>query len=305
MALFRIAMAQINTTVGDLEGNVRKIKWYIRRSRDLGVDIVTFPELAITGYPPEDLLLKPDFISANLKAIQDVASECKGITVVVGFADRNEDLYNAAALIHDGRIAGVYHKIFLPNYSVFDENRYFQAGEELLIFSLKGRKVAVSICEDIWYPQGPTRDQALVGNAELILNISASPYHAGKGHARERMIATRASDNLVFVAFDNLVGGQDELVFDGNSVLFNQSGELIARGKQFEEELIVADLNLSDVFKARLHDPRRRKYIPVLRKSEYRMNLIHLEDLPSKGKPEISTPIHEPYERVEEIYKAL
>lgn len=305
MALFRIAMAQINTTVGDLEGNVRKIKWYIRRSRDLGVDIVTFPELAITGYPPEDLLLKPDFISANLKAIQDVASECKGITVVVGFADRNEDLYNAAALIHDGRIAGVYHKIFLPNYSVFDENRYFQAGEELLIFSLKGRKVAVSICEDIWYPQGPTRDQALVGNAELILNISASPYHAGKGHARERMIATRASDNLVFVAFDNLVGGQDELVFDGNSVLFNQSGELIARGKQFEEELIVADLNLSDVFKARLHDPRRRKYIPVLRKSEYRMNLIHLEDLPPKGKPEISTPIHEPYERVEEIYKAL
>ena len=305
MALFRIAMAQINTTVGDLEGNVRKIKWYIRRSRDLGVDIVTFPELAITGYPPEDLLLKPDFISANLKAIQDVASECKGITVVVGFADRNEDLYNAAALIHDGRIAGVYHKIFLPNYSVFDENRYFQAGEELLIFSLKGRKVAVSICEDIWYPQGPTRDQALVGNAELILNISASPYHAGKEHARERMIATRASDNLVFVAFDNLVGGQDELVFDGNSVLFNQSGELIARGKQFEEELIVADLNLSDVFKARLHDPRRRKYIPVLRKSEYRMNLIHLEDLPPKGKPEISTPIHEPYERVEEIYKAL
>ena len=305
MARFRIAMAQINTTVGDLEGNVRKIKEYVRKSRELGVDIVTFPELAITGYPPEDLLLKPDFISANLKALQDVASACRGITSVVGFVDRNEDIYNAAALIHDGRVAGIYHKIFLPNYSVFDENRYFQAGDELLIFSLNGRRVAISICEDIWYPQGPTRDQTLVGNAELILSISASPYHAGKGHARERMIATRANDNLVFVAFNNLVGGQDELIFDGNSVVFNQSGDLVARGKQFEEELIVADLNLSDVFKARLHDPMRRKYIPVLRKSEYQMNFIELDDLPLKEKPEISTPVHEPYERIEEIYKAL
>ncbi len=305
MARFRIAMAQINTTVGDLEGNVRKIKEYVRKSRELGVDIVTFPELAITGYPPEDLLLKPDFISANLKALQDVASACREITSVVGFVDRNEDIYNAAALIHDGRVAGIYHKIFLPNYSVFDENRYFQAGDELLIFSLNGRRVAISICEDIWYPQGPTRDQTLVGNAELILSISASPYHAGKGHARERMIATRANDNLVFVAFNNLVGGQDELIFDGNSVVFNQSGDLVARGKQFEEELIVADLNLSDVFKARLHDPRRRKYIPVLRKSEYQMNFIELDDLPFKEKPEISTPVHEPYERIEEIYKAL
>ncbi|MCD6506099.1 NAD+ synthase [Candidatus Poribacteria bacterium] len=305
MARFRIAMAQINTTVGDLEGNVRKIKEYVRKSRELGVDIVTFPELAITGYPPEDLLLKPDFISANLKALQDVASACREITSVVGFVDRNEDIYNAAALIHDGRVAGIYHKIFLPNYSVFDEDRYFQAGDELLIFSLNGRRVAISICEDIWYPQGPTRDQTLVGNAELILSISASPYHAGKGHARERMIATRANDNLVFVAFNNLVGGQDELIFDGNSVVFNQSGDLVARGKQFEEELIVADLNLSDVFKARLHDPRRRKYIPVLRKSEYQMNFIELDDLPFKEKPEISTPVHEPYERIEEIYKAL
>jgi NAD+ synthase (glutamine-hydrolysing) len=303
--MIRIAMAQIDTTVGDLPGNVRKIKSYIHEAKGLGADIVTFPELAITGYPPEDLLLKPDFISANLRALQDVASACKGITAVVGFADRNEDIYNAAALIHNGRICGVYHKIFLPNYSVFDEDRYFQAGDELLIFSLKGHRAALSICEDIWYPQGPTRDQALLGNAELVLNISASPYHAGKGYARERMIATRANDNLVFVAFTNLIGGQDELVFDGNSVIFDQSGDLIARGKQFEEELIVADLNLSDVFKARLHDPRRRKHIPVLRRSEYRMNLIELEDLPPGEKPDVSPPIHDPYDRIEEIYRAL
>ncbi|RKY04543.1 NAD+ synthase [Candidatus Poribacteria bacterium] len=306
MSKIRLAMAQINTTVGDIEGNVRKIKEYLRRAKEIGADIVTFPELAITGYPPEDLLLKPDFISANLKALQDVAAECKGITAIVGFVDRGEDIYNAAALIHDGQLKGVYHKIHLPNHSAFDENRYFQAGEKLLIFSLKGHKAAINICEDMWYPQGPTRDQSLAGGAELILNISASPYHAGKVQARERMLATRANDNLVFVAYNNLVGGQDELVFDGGSAVFNQQGELIARGKLFEEELVVADLNLEEVFKARLHDPRRRMWRPEARRSDYEIEFVELEDLPSPPKRgEIVPTMHDLYDRVEEIYRAL
>jgi NAD+ synthase (glutamine-hydrolysing) len=255
----RIGLAQVNPTVGDLAGNTEKILAYIEQARELKIDLVAFPELVIPGYPPEDLLLKPSFIENNLACLKRIAGETQVITAIVGFVDCDgNDIFNAAALLHDGQVTGVYHKTYLPNYGVFDENRYFRAGRRPLLFDLKGTTVGISICEDIWYPTGPPEAEALAG-AQLAVNISASPYHAGKGLARERMLATRAADSVVVVAFCNLVSGQDELVFDGGSVIFDERGELVARARQFEEDLLVADLNLHGVFRQRLHDPRRRK----------------------------------------------
>src|SRR3990170_1112814 len=267
MRTLRVGLAQINTTVGDLDGNVARVLEYAQRARELGCDLVAFPELAVTGYPPEDLLLRRRFILDNLAALQRIVEgpalslsngAPKGIALVVGFVDEDDDIYNAAAVIHDGRLAGVYHKQFLPNYGVFDENRYFQAGLEAPIFEVAGVRVGVNVCEDIWYPDGPARSQAVAG-AEVIVNINGSPYHAGKGRFREQMLATRASDNAVIVCYVNLVGGQDELVFDGGSVIFDERAELIVRAAQFEEELLVCDLDVDAVHQTRLHDPRRRK----------------------------------------------
>jgi NAD+ synthase (glutamine-hydrolysing) len=258
MRRFRIALAQINSTVGDLDGNVTKIRAGLEEARALGCQLVAFPELAVSGYPPEDLLFKSAFIEANLRALADLARAATGLTAVVGFVDKRDDIFNAAAVLHDGAVAGVYHKQYLPNYGVFDENRYFQAGTDAPVFTLGETPFAVNICEDIWYPTGPTTRQALAG-AELVITINASPYHAGKGHQRERMIATRAADDVVCLAFVNMVGGQDELVFDGGSLIVNERGELVARGRQFAEDFVVADLDLDAVFHARLHDSRRRK----------------------------------------------
>jgi NAD+ synthase (glutamine-hydrolysing) len=258
MRQFRVALAQINATVGDLEGNVARIRAGLEQARALGCRLVAFPELAVTGYPPEDLLFKSAFIEANLRALADLARASAGLTAVVGFVDKRDDIFNAAAVLHDGAVAGVYHKQYLPNYGVFDENRYFQAGTEAPVFALGETTFAVNICEDIWYPTGPTTRQALAG-AELVVTINASPYHAGKGHQRERMIATRAADDVVCLAFVNMVGGQDELVFDGGSLIVNERGEPVARGRQFAEDFVVADLDLDAVFHARLHDSRRRK----------------------------------------------
>ncbi len=277
MTTLRIALAQINPTVGDLGGNEVKIIDYLARARGLGADIVAFPELAVTGYPPEDLLLKPSFVEANLAVLRRIAAQTTGLTVVVGWVDRGDDLYNAAAVLHDGQVAGVAHKIYLPNYAVFDEDRYFRAGERPFVFSRGGIRVGVNICEDIWYPAGPTEAQALAG-AELVINISASPYHTGKSAARERMLATRAADNIVFMAFCNLVGGQDELVFDGGSAVFDPRGEVVARARQFEEDLLIADLDLSAAFRQRLHDPRRRKErISLAAEAVERVELAALE----------------------------
>jgi NAD+ synthase (glutamine-hydrolysing) len=259
MHRLRIALAQINVTVGDLDGNKQKILQYLDRARGLGVDLIAFPELVVTGYPPEDLLLKPAFIEANVKCLHEIVAESQGLTAVVGFVDAQDDLYNAAAVIHDGTLAGVYHKHYLPNYSVFDEDRYFQAGQTSSVFVIRGAIVGVSVCEDIWHPTGPPQVQALQGDAQVLVNISASPYHTGKGLFRERMLATRAADNVAIVALCNMVGGQDELVFDGHSVIFSEKGELVCRGRQFEEDLVVADLELEDVFRQRLRDPRQRK----------------------------------------------
>jgi NAD+ synthase (glutamine-hydrolysing) len=258
MRRLRIGLGQINPTVGSLEGNVRKIVDGLEAARQQGCRLVAFPELVIPGYPPEDLVFKPAFIEANLRALEDVIRATRGLTAVVGFIDRRDDIFNAAAVLHDGVRAGTYHKQYLPNYGVFDENRYFQAGTETPVFELGETTFAVNICEDIWYPTGPTTVQALAG-AELIVTINGSPYHAGKARFREQMVATRAADNLVCLAFVNMVGGQDELVFDGASVVVNERGEVVARGRPFEEELVIVDLDLDAVFGARLHDPRRRK----------------------------------------------
>jgi NAD+ synthase (glutamine-hydrolysing) len=258
MRKLRIGMSQINVTVGDFAGNTRKILEAIAEARSLGVDLLAFPELAICGYPPEDLLFKPQFIEENLRCLDKVVENTTGLAAIVGFVDAKEDIYNAAAIINDGKLVSVYHKIYLPNYGVFDENRYFQAGRECPVYVIDGVGVGVSICEDMWYEAGPATAQAYAG-AEVIVNISASPYHAGKRNFRERMLGTRASDSVAIVAYNNLVGGQDELVFDGNSMVLNEKGELIARGRQFEEDLIVVDLDVESVFRTRLHDPRWRK----------------------------------------------
>src|SRR6266446_3354271 len=255
----RLAMAQINVVVGDVEGNAQKIAEWIDRARDADADIVTFPELALTGYPPEDLLLKPQFIDANLNALDKVVSRTRDIAAIIGFVDRQDDIFNAAAIAQNGKIVTTYHKIYLPNYGVFDEFRYFQPGKRCPVLQMDRATIGVSICEDIWYPDGPVFEQALSGGAEVIINISSSPYHAGKRRWRERMLATRASDNTVIVAYNNLVGGQDELVFDGDSLVFDENGDLIARGKQFKEDLVIVDLDLESVFRKRLHDPRRRQ----------------------------------------------
>src|SRR6266480_1937822 len=284
---FRIGLAQINPTVGDLDGNVRKIVEGMEHARRLGCRLVAFPELAITGYPPEDLLFKRAFIDANLRALDQVTRASQGLTAVVGFVDKRDDIFNAAAVLHDGALAGVYHKQYLPNYGVFDENRYFQAGTDAPVFAMGETTFAVNVCEDIWYPAGPTAVQALAG-AELVVNINGSPYHAGKARFREQMVATRAADDLVCVAYVNTVGGQDELVFDGASLIVNEHGECVARGRMFEEDLVVADLDLEAVFRARLHDSRRRKEKLVVRETATR---VSLPPLPAPAAPPI--PPHE------------
>jgi NAD+ synthase (glutamine-hydrolysing) len=257
MSGVRVGLAQINATVGAVEANVAKIRDQLEMARAERADIVAFPELAVCGYPPEDLLLKPGFIAANRDAVERIAPATKGLTAVVGFADRRFDLYNAAAVLHDGEWIGTYHKQRLPNYGVFDELRYFKPGEGELLVCVRGAWIGISVCEDIWLPGGPVGRLARAG-ADVIVNINASPYHRGKWRDRHRLLATRASDYAVAIAYVNLVGGQDELVFDGDSVVFGAEGELLAEAPSFEEHLLLCDIELEQVFRARLHDPRRR-----------------------------------------------
>ncbi len=305
MRRLRIAMSQINVTVGDFAGNTQKILDAIAEARSFGVDIITFPELAICGYPPEDLLFKPQFIKENLRCLEKVVDSTAGLAAIVGFVDAKEDIFNAAAIINDGKLYGVYHKIYLPNYGVFDENRYFQAGKECPVYVIGGVGVGVNICEDIWYESGPATAQTYAG-AEVIINISASPYHAGKRNFRERMLGTRALDNVAIVIYTNLVGGQDELVFDGNSLVINEKGELIARGKQFEEDLIVTDLDVESVFSTRLHDPRWRKEAILLREKQWHTpKVIVSNSLSSASKPALPERRPEVCSLPGEIYGAL
>ena len=251
-------MAQTNPVVGDIAGNAKKILSWTAKAKKAGAQLVIFPELTVTGYPPEDLLLKPGFIDDNLKALKSLARKINGITAIIGFVDRDADIFNAAAIIHNRKIAGVYHKMYLPNYGVFDEQRYFQAGTTPLNFVLNGVTIGVGICEDIWYPEGPARVQSLAG-AELIVNLNASPYHMGKAAMREEMLITRARDNEVMIAYNNTIGGQDELIFDGRGLVIDEKGNILARGRAFEEDLILTDIDIDHIHMARQHDPRRRE----------------------------------------------
>src|SRR3972149_6881504 len=288
MDTVRVGLGQIDVTVGDLDGNLRRILKYIEAAKKLGVDILCFPELAITGYPPEDLLLKPSFIEDNLEALAKVSNATEGLTLIVGFVERKEDIYNAAAIIHNKRLVDVYHKRYLPNYGVFDENRYFQSGFRSPVYKLGSVIFGVNVCEDIWYPGDPTREQALLGDAQIIINISSSPYYVSKVKSRERMLSVRASDYSVIVVFCNLIGGQDELVFDGHS-------DIIARASGFKEELLVADISPGRVFRSSLHDPRKRKEKQALWRDSKQAEVIEItEEEPLRNsRPRIAPKVEE------------
>jgi NAD+ synthase (glutamine-hydrolysing) len=255
--LLTVALAQINPTVGDIAANARKITERTAAARDQGAALVVFPELALTGYPPEDLLLKTTFLDRAAVALEEVAAQTHGIVALVGFPESAEDVYNAAAVLADGEVAAVYRKMYLPNYGVFDEQRYFQAGAEAGIFELNGVPIGITVCEDIWEPGPPAMTEALAG-AQVIVNLSASPYRKGYGQGRERMLVQRAIDNLAAVVFVNTVGGQDELVFDGHSLAVDQDGRLLARCPQFEESLTFCTIDPRAVAAGRLRDTRHR-----------------------------------------------
>ena len=302
---FRLALAQVNPTVGDIPGNTAKIIEYTERAREAQVDLVAFPEMAITGYPPEDLLFKPDFLRDNMAAMQRVVEAAQGIAVVVGYVQAESDIFNAAALGYDGRLIDSYRKMYLPNYGVFDEDRYFRRGDTCPVYIINGVGVGVNICEDIWYAVGPIAVQREAG-AELIVNINASPYHAGKRSHRERMIATRAADNRLFVAYLNTVGGQDELVFDGASLVYDVGGELLTRGPAFVEALIIADLDIEGVSRSRLRGPRPRRESPTALGEIGTPKVVPVSDFQFRERPPLPpSPPAEPMDEVEEVYHAL
>jgi NAD+ synthase (glutamine-hydrolysing) len=253
----RLALAQINPTVGDLDGNRALILDRLEQAREADAEIVVFPELAVTGYPPEDLLLRPGFIHAAERSLEQIARASHGVTLLVGTPCLDRDLYNACAVCSGGEVKALVKKRFLPNYGVFDELRYFAPGHDLYVFEHGDALLGVTVCEDMWQPGPPATDLALAG-AQLLVNVSASPFHVGKDREREEMFRTRARDNNAYVAFCNTVGGQDELIFDGHSCVIDDEGEVLARAPGFEEALLVVDVDLDPVIARRLTDPRRR-----------------------------------------------
>ncbi len=303
VTVLRVALAQLNPTVGDLDGNLAKlIEAYGRAERD-GCDIVAFPELSVTGYPPEDLVMKPGFVADNRVALDAFAAATGECVAVVGFVDQDRDLYNAAAVCVGGEIVGIYHKRLLPNTTVFDEQRYFTAGydsDPLELFVIGGVKVGVSICEDIWSPFGPLAEQAAAG-AEVNININGSPFRAEKDLVREQLVSTRAADSHCAVVYVNQVGGQDELVFDGGSFAVDHKGALLARSPQFVEDITVVDVPVPPVYRKRLLDPRGRvtnALLPTIEVSrEPRRAAAPTEPL--------LAPITEPLSTDKELYDAL
>ena len=278
----RIALSQINVTVGDIDGNINRILQRIKSAKDLEVDLIAFPELSITGYPPEDLVFKAQFINDNLAALQRVVSASENIYVVVGYIDRDEDyIYNAAAIINDRTVIGTYRKMILPNYGVFDEQRYFTPGTESTTYDINGIKTAINICEDIWSDNGPVEAQRQSGS-KLLININASPYHRGKREQRESLLSKRAVEHNLALAYVNLVGGQDELVFDGTSVMVSPEGEVLARASQFSEDNLIFDISLEE-------DPSTKK----CRVSNF--------DLEKNSRASLK----EPMDDLEEVYSAL
>lgn len=303
MKLLRVALAQINSTVGDLAGNSKKISGYIKRAVRYKADLIAFPELALTGYPPEDLILKPRFISDNIAELKKLGSRDHGITVIAGFVDTDKkNLYNAAAVISEGRIVDVYHKVFLPNYGVFDEHRYFSPGKRFPVYNISGVRTGINICEDIWHREGPARIQALAG-AEVIININASPYEMGKPCLREKILKERSAENSVMIAYLNAVGGQDELVFDGSSMVYDHEGCLIARGKQFEEDLMVLDLDMDQLRKFRKQRDQAAIQMPA---GTSCVKKIKIHATGYSGRNALRKPVAGPVmDTEEEVYRAL
>jgi NAD+ synthase (glutamine-hydrolysing) len=300
----RLALSQMNAVVGDIPGNERRIRDDLRRARAAGAQIVLFPELAVTGYPPEDLLLKEHFLADARAAVDRIAGDATGIVALVGFPERALDVYNAAAVLADGALQATYRKVHLPNYGVFDEVRYFQSGPGAAVMEVDGITVGLTICEDIWQPGVPMSQEALAG-ATVVVNISASPYVAGKGIVRERMIAQRARDHLCAVAFCGLVGGQDELIFDGHSFVVDHDGDVVARSPQFKEDLLIAEVDPQAALSARLRDTRRRPAARNLREEIPHLGSFAVRDgardTPGAPKGEV-TPL---LDRCGEIYEAL
>jgi NAD+ synthase (glutamine-hydrolysing) len=287
----------MNLVVGDLEGNAARILETYERAEADACDLVAFPELAITGYPPEDLLLRPAFVAQAQESMEKVAARTGRAVAVLGFPLLERDLYNAAAVCASGRVQGVYRKHNLPNYTVFDEQRYFTASStDGPLFNIAGTRVAVTICEDAWSPTGPIITQA-AGGAELVVNINGSPYYAGRQRERETMLSTRAADASVPIAYVNLVGGQDELVFDGGSIVFDEQGRLVARARQFTEDLLVVDIDVRPTFRKRLLDPRGRWSAPAL--PEVKVSDAHLGERGERPRVEPELP------PVREVYEAL
>src|SRR4051812_28606248 len=301
----RLALHQLNATVGDLAGNASAIRDGIAQAKEAGAQIVAFPELAITGYPPEDLLLKEHFLRDARAAVDGLAAEARGIVVLVGFPERADDVYNSMAVLADGAVQGIYRKMRLPNYGVFDEVRYFQAGTRPAIIEVDGATVGLTICEDDWVPDGPIVDEALAG-AEVVVNLSASPYQAGKPAERETMLKQRARDNLVAFAFCAQVGGQDELVFDGGSVVIDHQGTVIGRAPQFAEHLLIADVDAHAARAARLRDTRPR----TARFIEQRPAVAHLGTFTTGSAGRAARPapegkVHDLLDPDAEVYAAL
>jgi NAD+ synthase (glutamine-hydrolysing) len=285
----RLALAQINSVVGDLEGNRERILGRLVEAKRHGADVVLFPELIVTGYPPEDLLLRPGFIRAAQPSLEAIARECRGIVALVGTPHFDRDLYNACAVCAGGEVKAIYRKRFLPNYGVFDEDRYFAPGRDLILLELGKTLIGPTVCEDMWQPGPPATELALAG-AELLTNISASPFHVGKEREREEMFVTRARDNSCFVAFCNAVGGQDELIFDGHSCVIDDEGAVLARAPGFEETLLIVDLEPKEVIGRRLRDVRRRA-LARERETPPPVSILHVgaERAPANGsraKPE-------------------
>jgi NAD+ synthase (glutamine-hydrolysing) len=301
--LLKLALCQMNPTVGDIGANEAKIVEGMKAAVDAGAQLVLFPELAITGYPPEDLLLKEHFLLDARAALERVAEQGHGIVALVGFPERADDVYNACAVLADGAVQGIYRKTLLPNYGVFDEHRYFQIGTQGSLLQVGDVTVGLTICEDIWEPGPPASDEALAG-ATVLVNISASPYHAGKGPERERMLIQRARDNLAAVVFCALVGGQDELVFDGHSLVVDHEGRVIARASQFQEELLIATVDPEGPRGVRLRDPRHR---PAVRRARPEVATIGPIGLPAGGaeRGSVGGPLAELLEPCQEIYTAL
>lgn len=300
--MIRIALAQINSTVGDLSGNTAKICSYIDKAKDLDVDLIAFPELAITGYPPEDLVFRNEFVQENMKCSSEVSHNTQGITAIFGFVELDNKLYNSAAVASEGKLKGTHKKIFLPNYGVFDEERYFESGNTCPVFTINGTKVGVNVCEDIWYPVGPTSVQRAAG-AELIININGSPFHAGKRQDRESMLIERASAHGLFIAYVNQVGGQDELVFDGSSVVIDPEGKIILRGEPFEEDLVICDIDTAPLRQAREANTQEF-FAEGLEDIGKPVHRYISDEIPQPKKPFLERANH-PVSSIEEVRKAL